>query len=63
MNPALENLKKLAPLLKLWITRDWEAKLVALVLAFLLWYVVKDQVARASMPLREGWPQMRTVKV
>ena len=46
MSPALENLKKAGPQLKLWITRDWEAKLVSLVLAFLLWYVVKDQVNR-----------------
>jgi hypothetical protein len=53
-------MRKLAPLLKLWVTRDWEAKLVALVLAFLLWYVVRDQVSRASMPLRENWPQIRT---
>jgi hypothetical protein len=62
MNQALEKLKNLAPLLKLWITRDWEAKLVALVLAFLLWYVVKDQV-RGKMHLPDGWPQMRTANV
>lgn len=41
-----------------WITHDWEAKLICLVLAFLLWYVVKDQIARSKpkpeMP--EGWP-------
>jgi hypothetical protein len=61
MNRVLEKMRKLAPLLKLWVTRDWEAKLVSLVLAFLLWYVVRDQVARATMPLRENWPQMRTV--
>ena len=30
MNPPMERLKKLGPLLKLWVTRDWEAKLVAL---------------------------------
>jgi diadenylate cyclase len=58
MNP-LENLKKFAQLLKLWITRDWEAKLVALVLAFLLWYVVKDQVSRGR-PLPTNRVQMRT---
>jgi diadenylate cyclase len=63
MNPTLEKLKNLAPLLKLWCTRDWEAKLVALVLAFLLWYVVKDQVGRARMQVPEGWPQMRTAKL
>ena len=64
MNPTLEKLKNLAPLLKLWCTRDWEAKLVALVLAFLLWYVVKDQVGRGGrIPLPEGSVQMRTAKV
>ncbi len=60
MNPTLEKLKNLAPQLKLWVTNDWEAKLVSLVLAFLLWYVVKDQVARGKMTIPEGWPQMRT---
>lgn len=63
MSPPLEKLKSLAPQLKVWIAHDWEAKLVALVLAFLLWYVVKDQVARGRMSLPEGWPQMRTAKV
>jgi hypothetical protein len=46
-------------LLKLWVTRDWEAKLVSLVLAFLLWYVVKDQVSRGR-PLPSNSVQMRT---
>ncbi len=43
--------------LKLWFTRDWEAKLVALVLAFLLWYVIKDQINRANIKLDapKGW--------
>ena len=50
MNPMLERLKKLGPLLKLWVTRDWEAKLVSLVLAFLLWYVVRDLVTRRALP-------------
>ena len=38
-------------LLNLWFTRDWEAKLVAFVLAFLLWYVIKDQINRANTKL------------
>lgn len=44
-------------LLKLWFTRDWEAKLVAFVLAFLLWYVIKDQINRASLKqdAPKGW--------
>ncbi|WP_009963637.1 diadenylate cyclase CdaA [Verrucomicrobium spinosum] len=33
---------------KLWFTRDWEAKLVSLVLAFLLWYVIHDQISRGQ---------------
>jgi hypothetical protein len=54
-------MKKLGPQLKLWITRDWEAKLVSLVLAFLLWYVVKDQVARDGRQLRpDPLPSFRT---
>jgi diadenylate cyclase len=59
MNPTLEKLKKLGPLLKLWVTRDWEAKVVSLVLAFLLWYVVKDQVSRGR-PLPSNSVPMRT---
>jgi hypothetical protein len=62
MNPALEKVKKLVPRLKLWITRDWEAKLVALVLAFLLWYVVRDQVSRGR-PLPSDSVQMRTASL
>ncbi|MFZ4768166.1 MAG: hypothetical protein ACOYMN_24725 [Roseimicrobium sp.] len=57
----MERLKVLPPLLKHWFTNDWEAKLVALVLAFLLWYVVKDQVAR-SKPLPVDYIPMRTAK-
>jgi len=48
---------------KNWFVHDWEAKLVALVLAFLLWYVVKDQVIRGhryDMPL--NYPPPGTVK-
>jgi diadenylate cyclase len=44
----MENLKAAAATLKLWCTRDWEAKLVALVLAFLLWYVIDDQISRGQ---------------
>jgi hypothetical protein len=29
-------------------THDWEAKLVATVLAFLVWYIVKDRVEMAQ---------------
>jgi hypothetical protein len=37
-----------------WLIHDWEAKLVALVLAFLLWYIIKDTVAR-ERNYREGY--------
>jgi diadenylate cyclase len=40
--------------LKEWLTDDWEAKLVALVLAFLVWYVIKDKIQRSDQ-LPEGW--------
>jgi diadenylate cyclase len=57
-------MKKLVPQLKLWITRDWEAKLVSLVLAFLLWFVVKDQVSRDGRQLRpEQLPSFRTAEL
>ena len=50
-------------LMTLEFIRGHRTKLVAVVLSFLLWYVVKDQVARGKMSLPEGWPQMRTAKV
>ena len=43
-----------------FVAHDWEAKLVALVLAFLVWYIIKDVVARERA--REGYgprPMMR----
>jgi len=48
---------------KKWFVHDWEAKLVAVVLAFLLWYVVKDQVIRGrriNFPLT--YPPVGTAK-
>ena|GEM_PF-5688755 len=52
--------------IKRLFTHDWEAKLICLVLAMLLWWVVKDQIERSTpalpkleMPqLPEGWPLM-----
>jgi len=32
------------------ITRNWREKLLALVLAFLFWYMVKAQSQRSAMP-------------
>lgn len=52
----MKKLRKFATQLKLWLIEDWEAKLVALVLASLLWYVVKDKVVRdKKITLPEGW--------
>ncbi|MEI6536275.1 MAG: hypothetical protein WCN98_13090 [Verrucomicrobiaceae bacterium] len=50
------KLRKFATQLRLWCLDDWEAKLVALVLASIVWYVVKDKVARdKKVTLPEGW--------
>lgn len=52
----MKKLRKFATQLKLWLIEDWEAKLVSLVLASLLWYVVKDKVVRdKKITLPEGW--------
>ncbi len=52
----MKNLRKFATQLKLWCLDDWEAKIVALILASLLWYVVKDKVARDKIiKLPDGW--------
>lgn len=42
----MDRLRKSAVWLRYWLTDDWEAKLVALVLGFLVWYVIKDNKAR-----------------
>lgn len=39
---------------------DWEAKLVSLVLAFLLWYVVNDQARTDRRPVQQSLPSFRT---
>ncbi len=52
----MRKLRNFAIQLKLWCIDDWEAKLVSLVLAALVWYVVKDKVARdKKITLPEGW--------
>ena len=50
----MARLRKSAVWLKDWLTDDWEAKLVALVLAFLVWYVIKDKT-REPRQVPEGW--------
>jgi hypothetical protein len=59
-NPNLERLRKLGPKVKGWIVNDWEAKLVSLVLAFLLWYVVNDQARTDRRPGPQPLPSFRT---
>ncbi len=55
------KLRKFATQFKLWCLDDWEAKVVALILASLLWYVVKDKVARdKKITLPEGWSTRAT---
>ncbi|TLD68342.1 hypothetical protein FEM03_23365 [Phragmitibacter flavus] len=49
------------------ITHDWEAKLICLVLAMLLWWVVSEEINRGKGPTRKpempaGWP-MQTLPV
>ncbi len=44
MKTTKEQLEELGQTLKRWFTHDWEAKLVSLVLAFLVWYIVKDRI-------------------
>ena len=56
MNPTTARLKKFAALLKEWCIDDWEAKLVALVLAFLVWYIVRDKLAKNNkFTPPDGW--------
>ena len=42
------KLQQFGQTIKKACTHDWEAKLVALVLAFLVWYIVKDRVDMAQ---------------
>lgn len=62
MSLFLENLKAVTSRIKLWCTRDWEAKLVALVLAFLLWYVIHDQILRGQRFFNDGYAAPGTLK-
>lgn len=63
MKPKMKKTRKFATLLKLWCLDDWEAKLVSLVLAFLVWYVVKDKVEREKkITLPENWTSRVTAQ-
>lgn len=57
---AMDRLRKSAVWLKHWLTDDWEAKLVALVLGFLVWYVIKDKTHESRTP-PEGWNMRPTM--
>ena len=46
MKPNQPKLKAILDSTKRRLAHDWEAKLVALILAFLVWYIIKDQIAR-----------------
>ena len=35
-------------------TRNWKEKLLAVVLAFLFWFMIKGQAARSNMPYGYG---------
>lgn len=60
---SMPDFKAVATRVKLWFSRDWEAKLVALVLAFLLWYVIHDQISRGQRYFYEtGTAAPRTLK-
>ena len=48
MKTTTTPLQQLALRTKRLFTHDWEAKLVAIVLAFLVWYIVKDRVEMAQ---------------
>ncbi|MES2598167.1 MAG: hypothetical protein V4662_22725 [Verrucomicrobiota bacterium] len=46
--------------LKNLFIRNWKEKLLALVLAFLFWFMIKGQAARSSMPY--GWGPERQAR-
>lgn len=55
-NPLL----KFAEQFKRWCTEDWLEKLVALLLACIVWMVVKERIIRSKkITLPEGWNNPR----
>ncbi len=56
MKPIKDRLLKFGVQLKRWFLEDWLEKLVALVLACIVWVVVKDRITRGkNVTLPEGW--------
>lgn len=63
MKPTKDNLLKLAAQLKQWFMEDWLEKLVALVLACIVWLVINDRISRGKkITLPEGWNTTVTEK-
>jgi len=63
MNPTKDRLLKFATQLKRWFADDWLEKLVALVLACIVWMVVKDRITRGkNVTLPEGWSTKRAAE-
>lgn len=61
MKPRTDRLRKFAAQLKNWCVDDWEAKIVALVLACIVWFVVRDKIARdKKITLPEGFNMTRS---
>ncbi len=50
MKATTSQFQQIALRIKRLFTHDWEAKLVAIVLAFLVWYIVKDRVEMSQHP-------------
>jgi hypothetical protein len=60
MNPMTDRWHKVTKQLKRWCADDWEAKIVALVLAVLVWWGVKTLIAsdvreRNRVPVPSGF--------
>lgn len=47
---------------RLIFTRNWKEKLLALVLAFLFWFMIKAQAGRSTMPYGMDRPTMRGLR-
>ncbi|HEY2573322.1 MAG TPA: hypothetical protein VGH65_04605 [Verrucomicrobiaceae bacterium] len=49
--------------LRRWLADDWLEKIVALVLACIVWIVVKDRLSRSKkVTLPEGWNTTRVTE-
>jgi YbbR domain-containing protein len=63
MNQTKDKLLKFAVRLRRWLADDWLEKIVALVLACIVWIVVKDRLSRSKkVTLPEGWNTTRVTE-